>query len=245
MIIDQHLDRKISEKLLADNKRKTVKHTPSGKLSASMLGQPTQWQVLKNIGVKPKPFDEYTLRKFERGNHVEDWLVSQMPGVMDKQKYCEYRGVIGYCDTVINTSEGYDFKNGCIPNEVKSITNAAYRWLSRDRAIKYPHALQGALYALAEGASHFAVTYVASDDYRVMMLIEKTAKYKKDIDKIVDTYNKCIEDKKVPTFEAVEKWQSQKQYNSYFEWMKLSSTEIETKIKTLKIKWPKHDHKDK
>jgi hypothetical protein len=239
MIIDQHLDRVISERLIRQNKQREKNHTPSGKLSASSLGKPLQWQILKTLGVPTKTIDEYTLRKFVRGDHVEEWVVNQMPGVVDKQKYVEYRGAVGYVDSLINTSEGYDFKNGIICNEVKSITNAAFNWLMKDRTPKYGHSLQGAFYALAEGHSHFAITYVASDDYRLWMAVQETKKYKKDIDTIIDNYNQALKDKVVPVFKPIEKWQANPKYNDYPEWSELKPMEIQMKLKELKIKWPK------
>ena len=57
-----------------------------GWLSASRLNDPLLWQVLYVLGVPQKPIDEYTLRKFLRGNHVEDWLLSNMDCI-DKQKF--------------------------------------------------------------------------------------------------------------------------------------------------------------
>jgi hypothetical protein len=239
MIIDQHLNRVVAERLIRQNKQREKTHTPSGKLSASSLGNPLQWQILKTLGVPSKELDEYTLRKFVRGNHVEDWVVSQMPGVVDKQKYVEYRGAVGYVDSLINTSEGYDFKNGIICNEVKSVTNAAFKWLMKDRTPKYGHSLQGAFYALAEGHSHFAITYVASDDYRLWMVVQETKKYQKDIDAIIDNYNQALKDKVVPVFEPVEKWQGLPKYNNYPEWAELNEKEIKEKLKKTKARWPK------
>src|SRR5574343_1128221 len=90
----QFLDKYIEEKLVAENEKDSLQHVSSGKLSASMLGQPTQWQVLKVIGVPGDSLEEYVTRKFARGNDVEEWLVNQMPGIVEKQKLVEYKNVV-------------------------------------------------------------------------------------------------------------------------------------------------------
>jgi len=69
--IDNYIDNKISKKVVEENKQRELNHVSSGRLSASMLGEPLQWQILKIKGVKPKEIDEYTLRKFIRGKDVE------------------------------------------------------------------------------------------------------------------------------------------------------------------------------
>lgn len=237
MIYDQTIDRTISKKLISEYLDREKIHTPSGKLSASGLGKPLQWQVLKTIGVKGKEFDQYTLRKFQRGNHVEDWLVSQTAGVIDKQVKIEYRGVVGLIDALIDTSE-YEFKSGEMCMEIKSITNMAFKWLEKERQIKPGHALQACLYALAKGHKYFAVTYVASDDYRILSMIEETSKYKSQVDQIIDEYNQAIKNKVVPVFVPREDWQVRPEYNDYPEFMSLTQEEINTKISELNVKWP-------
>lgn len=236
MIIDQTLQRHIAKVLLEERAKRDDEHVPSGKLSASGLGKPTQWQVLKTLGVPTRELDEYVLRKFQRGNHVEDWLVSKMIGLVEKQKFVEYKDVVGYVDSIIDTKD-YEHKCGIICNEIKSVTNANFKWIEKDKTIRLGHALQGALYGLSQGHTHFAVTYVASDDYRIKMFIEPVSKYKGQIEGIIQKYNTAIKNKIVPVFEAVEKWNEKEQYNDYYEWMKLSQSEINQKLKELDIKW--------
>jgi hypothetical protein len=237
MIIDKTLQRHIAKTLLDEYKKKRSEHIPSGKLSASGLGKPLQWQILKTIGVPPKELDEYVMRKFTRGDHVENWLVSNLIDCIDTQKEVEYKDVVGIADSVIDTLN-YESKVGIICNEIKSITNAAYKWLEKDKQIKLGHALQGALYGLAMGHKYFAVTYVASDDYRITMMIEPVAKYKPQIEGIIANYNTAIKNKIVPVFEAVEKWQEKEIYSDYPEWADLTQTEINEKLKKFNIKWP-------
>ena len=68
LTIDNTLNEIIDAKLMAKNKEKEANHKSSGKLSASMLSWPVQWQILKLLGVEQPPYDPYTLRKFKRGN---------------------------------------------------------------------------------------------------------------------------------------------------------------------------------
>src|SRR3990172_982421 len=91
-MIDNYLDRLISEKLIKQQENRE----PSGKLSASKLWWPLQWQILATqFGLKSH-IDDYTLRKFQRGHDVEEWFVKQIEP-KETQKFLEYRGVIGYC----------------------------------------------------------------------------------------------------------------------------------------------------
>jgi hypothetical protein len=237
MIIDQTIDRKINQILTKEYQDRKEAHIPSGKLSASGLGKPTQFQVLKTIGVPPKDIDQYVLRKFQRGDHVEEWLVSNTPSVVETQKPIEYRGVVGFADTIIDTSE-YECKMGIIPNEIKSVTNANFKWLNIKKEPNLGHALQGACYALAEGTKHFGITYVASDDYRILMLIEETAKYKNMIDEIIDQYDFWMKNKSVPVFEAREEWQKKPEYQDYPQFACLQTPqEVMEELAKYEVKW--------
>ena len=134
MIHDQTIDRLVSKKLVAQNKKEREAHTPSGKLSASILGNPLQWQILKVIGVPQKDLEPYTLRLFQRGRDVEDWFIKQID-VVDSQKDVEYRGVVGIMDALIDTTD-YEFNLGEVPNEIKSVKGTAYKWIEREGEAK-------------------------------------------------------------------------------------------------------------
>jgi hypothetical protein len=162
-IIDSHIDRHISKVLLAKNSIDKEEHISSGKLSASMLGKPLQSQILKVMGVPQKDVDEYVLRKFQRGKDVEDWLVKNIPGIVEAQKPALYRDVVGFIDVVVDTKD-YDFKCGVIPLECKSVTNLKYKNIQREGKADRGHILQACLYALSEKTSHFSICYIASDD---------------------------------------------------------------------------------
>lgn len=238
MKIDGYLDRLIGKTLLALDGLKRAEHVSSGKLSASALGNPLQWQILKSLAVERGEIDEYTLRKFQRGNHVEDWYLSLIPGIISKQEFIEYRNVVGYMDAFVST-ENWDFPNlGDMPLEVKSVTNAKYKRIVTQGQPDHSHALQGALYALAKGSARFSVTYIATDDYRVQTFVLETSEFKAEIDLIIDLYDKTKKLGIIPVFVAKEKWQAGEKYNDYYEWSKLDADQIAEKVRSMGMPYP-------
>lgn len=231
---DNTIQNTIAANLIAENQAHEAAHVSSGKLSASKLGWPTQWQILNTLRVETAPLDEYTLRKFLRGRTVEDWLVTQVPDVITTQKSVEYRDTIGYVDIVVDT-KNFENKLGIIPLEVKSITNAKFKTLEKINKPDEHHCLQACLYALAMAKDHFLISYVASDDLRVKTFVVKTTDYKDQVEAIIDEYKKALNSKIVPVFKSLYKWQESKIYNQYPDWMELTAEEIADKMKRLNI----------
>lgn len=229
MIKDSTLDRLIEERLVADRIAQDHARKPSGKLSASMLGQPLQWQILKTIGVPAREIDNYTLRKFLRGNHVEEWLLSYMPGIIERQKFAEYRNTIGYCDALVDCSD-WDSKKGIMPHEVKSVSNAKFKRITSEAQADHSHRLQASLYALAFDTDYYAVDYVATDDYRVETYIYHIETTISGVEYTINEYQAAMAAGIVPEFEYVEPWQSSEKYNNFPEWQYLTEAEIETKL---------------
>ena len=234
MIIDNYIDRVVGKKTLDDVKKKDAVHVRSGKLSASMLGDPLQWQVLKVLGVEGEPLDEYVVRKFLRGNHVESWIMQYLDAdatvLNDKQDFANYRGVNGYIDAMVNTAK-WDFPKGLIPVEIKSVANSKFSRIvgtaskpgnGPDRG----HCLQAVLYALSKGTEWCAVMYVAADDYRVQTFMIKVEDFKAEVDKIIDEFNEAMKSKIIPEFKCIEKWQENVKYNRYPEWMSKNKKEL-------------------
>ena len=124
-MIDSTIDNQIRDELKKRNEEEAAKHKSSGKLSASMLGLPLQWQVLKVLGVPGREFDDYTLRKFQRGKDVESWLMKFLRAA-EKQKFVEYRNCVGYVDALVDTS-GWEQNHGVIPLDVKSVANMKFK----------------------------------------------------------------------------------------------------------------------
>lgn len=192
---------------------------PSGRLSAGKLAYPLQWKMLHYFKVPTEQVDTYTLRKFQRGKDVEDRIVEWVKPEQ-KQVECMYRNVIGYCDMVTD-----------MPIEVKSTTNRAFTYLQKDGP-KLGHKLQGMCYAKALGFDKFQIAYVASDDYRVLSF---ECEITDEVDKMIDEYEAQLKLGTIPVFKAVEGWNDKKDYNPYFDWMKLSEEQIAKKLATLKV----------
>jgi len=216
--ISQTIDRAITNRLVKKDRLRSQLHKSSGKLSASILYYPTLWQVLHTTGIKREEMEPYVLRKFARGNHVEAWLVNQIPGLIQEQKFLEYRDAIGYADTIVDTAD-YDFKNGIVPNEIKSVTNAKFKWMIKKKGPDESHILQVIFYALAMESKHALLTYVASDDYQIKCFVLDTADYKAQVDKIIDDYQQAMKDwkekKVLPAFKSRAKWQENPKYSAY------------------------------
>lgn len=229
-IIDNHIDKWISQILISENEKEKDKHISSGKLSAGMLGKPLQSQILKVKGVPPKQVDEYVLRKFQRGKDVEKWLVEKIPGICDKQKEVQYRNVIGFADAIVSTMN-YEFPCGKIPHEIKSVTNAKFKNICKSGEADRGHILQACLYALALGTTHFAIDYVASDDYRIQCMVYKTADFKPEVERIIDRFDKQLASGVIPAFVAEEAWQKNPAYADYPDWINLTEEEVNKKFK--------------
>lgn len=212
MNVNPIIEETIARKVLEEQEDKE----PSGRLSASRLGWPLQWQMLHTFKVPQPPLDEYVLRKFQRGKDVEDrimkWLAPQ-PDQM--QVECEYRGVVGFADVVLQ-----------YPIEVKSVKNSAFRFKQKEGTSR-GHRLQAMLYAKALGFDMFGVAYVASDDYRVLCFEHEVTD---EVDEIIDAYENQVSLGNVPEFQAMENWQGMKDYNIYPEWQNLSAEQIANKL---------------
>lgn len=226
-MIDYYLDRIIAERLVAAQENRE----PSGKLSASKLWWPLQWQILVTQFKLKSHLDDYTLRKFQRGHDVEEWFIKQIKP-LDTQKFLEYRGVIGYCDSIVDTKE-WDNRVGVIPLEVKSVANSKYKYIVQRGADK-GHCMQNAFYALALKSEYHAITYIASDDYRTHTLIEKTADLKIEIDTIIDEFNEAVKSKTIPVFVPREKWQANMKYNQFGQFAGLKEKELKEEYNKLK-----------
>lgn len=226
MTIDTTIADMIRDRIREENDQKTKDHTLSGKLSASILGWATQWQVLKYLQVPTSAYDDYTLCKFKRGEDVESFAKRYL-NKHESQVKVEYEGCIGYLDILL---EG-------VPHEVKSVTNMKFKHLTKNGQADPQHKLQGAYYALGLGLPEYVVDYIASDDYRILSFKYETSEMKQEIDTIISLYNTYIEAQKVPLFEPRYSWQSNQLYNSYPEFANLNADQIQDKLRSLDISW--------
>ena len=232
----------IYAKLREENDKNREEHVKSGKLSASQLGNPTQWQVLSALKVESKEVDLYTLGKFKRGNEVEDFVVRTLEKeIYNTQVECSYRDCIGYLDTELY---GEEFGVGYLPMEIKSVTNANFKWKLRSGEAQRNHKLQAGLYALALNQPKYSVLYVASDDYRVLHLIYDTKDIKDEVDMIIDLFNETMESETIPVYAPIETWQDMEKkdkkgffvnhkYNNYLDWWRLTESQLKLKAQKL------------
>lgn len=228
MKVNPAIQELIASKVLAENKEKE----PSGRLAASRLGWPLQWMMLHHLKVPSKSFDEYTLRKFQRGKDVEERVMKWLAASPDQMQVpVNYRGVMGFIDVLP------DYENLDYPVEVKSVTNMAFKYKMKEGSSR-SHRLQGELYAKARNFPKFGIAYVASDDYRVLLFEEEVTT---EVDEVIDEYEAQKKTGLVPVFEAKEKWQSKPEYSPYPEWMKLDAEGIATKLTSMGIVVPKGD----
>lgn len=242
-ILDNSINKFIDDSLLAENAKREAEHEPSGKLSASMLYQPLRVQVLKSIGAPRKPLDAYVLGKFIRGNHVEDWYVSklgEMGVLVEQQKMVEYRGAIGFVDAVVNSDLMY-FKQGIMPHEVKSVTNAKLKRLNKTE-VDYHYKMQACFYAMAMETEHYAVDIVSAEDLRPSIYIFQTREMKSDVDKAISAYMEAMEnwkkDRTLPKFAPNPKvmWTANTQYSMFDEfWLTAPDSEVIKKLEEMGI----------
>lgn len=226
VVVDHYLDNLITDRLVLLNEERETAHKKSGKLSAGKLGDPLQWQILYALGVPGKELDPYVLRKFLRGNQVEDWLIEQLNPIA-KQEFVEYRDVVGYIDALVDTSL-WENNYGIIPFEVKSVTGLKFKRIEQEGPQR-GHKLQAGLYALGKGTPHFAIAYVSADDLRVKVIIEETKNIKAEIDEIITLYEDTRKKGIIPAFAPIESWQGNLEYCRYPSYMALTEEEATKK----------------
>lgn len=230
MYISNQIDQYIEQLVYKEDLDKTANHVSSGKLSASMLGQPYQWMVLKHLGIQVQ-FDNYTLRKFERGRNVEQWLIDKYKeGVTETQKLIEYRGCVGYLDILGKVNP---FRDDLLPIEVKSVSNAKYKRILKENKPDRSHKLQAGMYGLGLGVKQSSICYISTDDYRITHFIFDVTDVANEIDNIINTYNGYIERKEIPEFVAIERWMQDEKYNQYFLWSQMDKKELESRASKL------------
>ncbi|NCX05049.1 MAG: hypothetical protein EBW68_04635 [Actinobacteria bacterium] len=136
----------------------------------SLMGGCLRAHWYDSTGVKGEPFDQKTLRIFERGHAVSEWISSVFADAPD---------ILGYETEVPVSMPDYNFagnidavvtwKDGKQEVwEFKSMKATAFKWLKE--SAKPEHATQAALYAIAlqdeDGIVRPArVIYVNADDF--------------------------------------------------------------------------------
>ncbi|HMS92501.1 MAG TPA: hypothetical protein PKC05_03330 [Candidatus Saccharibacteria bacterium] len=230
------LEKQITATIRAEYEAESAKHEPSGKLSAGQLGKPLLEQVLKVIGVPQRPVEDYALGLFRRGNSVEDNILGLLKPD-ETQVEVEYRNCVGIVDA-IKDGEVY---------EIKSVKNSQWQYLDPNNdkkrrtpdgmqsvygGVKYAHALQGALYALALKKPSFTVIYASADDLRTLPHTIETKEMQREVDKIISEVEQALLNHNLPKWKAREDWQEKyPQYSSYPDWISLDPELAMTKLK--------------
>lgn len=205
-----NLDQIIANNLRAKHEKERLLHEKSGKLSAGRLSKPLLEQCLYLLGVPEKPIDDYTLRLFQRGKQVEEWVVSMLDG--EEQVEAEYRGCIGFIDKMMEH-----------PIEVKSIKSSQWKWLQQEGA-RWSHKLQAGLYALGKNSEQYTIAYVVADDFRTFTYTGETKDVKPEIDSIITEVAEQLKSGTLPAFVAREDWHNKETYSKYSgypEWLHL------------------------
>jgi hypothetical protein len=241
MILDTSIQHYIDQELVKLNNEERANHTPSGKLSASMLIQPLRFQVMKSIGIPTKSIEPYVLGKFKRGNDVEDWYVSMLTKIKKDgtsivtatQKLVEYQNAVGYVDVIAHCLLPVDFKQP-IPHEVKSVTNAKLKRINKT-GVDFHYRLQASFYAIALGSTHYAVDIVSAEDLRVSSYIfdVKADDMVWQVDGLIKKYNQAMQDlRENKTLPALEphpeaKWAVNQTYSMFDQqWFSASDESI-------------------
>lgn len=245
MINDTFITNKIDEELLRLYQEGDKLHEPSGRLTASTLYQPLRFQIMKSIGVPRKTPDVYALGKFKRGNDVEAWYVSHLEtmGVLvEKQKRLEYRGALGFADTVID-SDKMLFRQGLIPHEIKSVVNSKLKWITKAGEPDYHYQLQACFYAMAMKVPYYAVDIISAEDLRRENFTFETKKLRADVDEIITRYEGALnvweQAHELPVFEPNPKvtWTSNFEYAPFpLEWIEMDDKTLIKNLEELKNK---------
>jgi hypothetical protein len=234
--LNKELQASIVASIRQEHEEKSALHEPSGKLSASQLGKPLLEQVLKIIGVPQKPIEDYALGLFRRGDSVEQNVIDLLKPD-ETQIPVEYKNVVGVIDAI---------KDGNL-YEIKSVKNSQFQYLDPENTkqkrtaeglvpvydgVKYAHALQAGLYALATGKDRFTIIYTSADDLRTIPHTIETKEVKDEIETIIKEVSDAIKSKRLPKWSARERWQAiYPQYSSYPEWMTLNTDLAMEKLK--------------
>jgi len=220
------LDSLITTRLRKEFEEESALHEPSGKLSAGQLGKPLLEQVLKVIGVPPKPFDDYVLRLFARGKQVEDWALNTV-GIKNQQVEVEYKNTVGVID-------GDDD----VPTEIKSVKNSQLKWLKKSGA-KEDHELQLTLYLLAKKKEWGWLAYISAEDFQTFVFKLPVEKRAKQVDAVIKEVYDQIDKGILPAFEPRQDWHDKpayaEKYTNYPEWLSLSP---ELAMEKLKRQFP-------
>lgn len=223
MKLTYKFDQALIQAMVAEQRREE----PSGRMSASRLTWPTQWQILWKLKVppsqedwevKPNKINTLHFRHFARGKQCEDWLEKTMPP-MKAQEEVHYRGWVGYADR-IDTGSLFGVDSAVV-TEVKSVK--ADKWykmfVNPGDGPQYDHVLQANFYAMGLNLPQYVVCYLRSDTMETRTYLYNVDEYRKDVDEQIDLYDQAVDSGTIPVFKAKVEYQKNPKYNMYSEYM--------------------------
>lgn len=170
---------------------------------ASSLGTCLRGTYLNRLGNKPdKGFDERTLRVFNMGNLIEDWLVDLLK--LQELKFgdmvieTQVRGedkelnVSGYADVVVE----YQGEKEVI--EIKSKHSRAFWWMNnKGEGAQRQHQYQLWLYLWMLKIDKGRITYVSKDDLSILEypVLRSNETLKKEVFEQLELLNKAWQSK--------------------------------------------------
>jgi hypothetical protein len=230
MVLYPTIDTEFQTNLVAEFKAEKEQHIPSGKLSASHLHKPLQWQILHYLKV-PRPEDDYLPMKFQRGKDVERSFLKRIANnIEEQQKEVTFMDCVGQIDALYRTKE-----YGILPLEIKSVTSWKFKHIKIEAIPDEQYQLQGTLYALARNTSKYLMTVVNADDFRPVTFLLDTETLHREVVRIIETYQQAITKRQMPTFIPRYKWQEKTLYSDYPEFTTLTANQT---IELLKVKYP-------
>ncbi len=178
----------------------------------SKIGSCMRGTYLQRLGHKPdKEIDDRTLRIFDIGNKIEDWVVdllkSQKGVIVETQTRVEdlKLNVSGYSDVIVQ------YNGEKVLYEIKSKNSRAFTWMDKKgEGANRHHEYQIWMYLKLLGLDKGNIIYISKDDMRVLeypvMLANKSLE--QEVMSWLDTMNKCWEKRELPPLPDKNAWQS-------------------------------------
>jgi len=180
----------------------------------SKIGSCMRGTYLERLGVKPnKEIDDRTLRVFDLGNKVEDWvvdLISSQDGVkIETQTRVEDKklGVSGYSDVIIK------YKGDRVLYEIKSKNSRAFSWMDKKgEGANRHHEYQTWMYLRLLGIEKGNIIYISKDDMRVLEypVLLSNESLEQEVMSWLNSMNKAWKSKDISLLDLPEKdsWQA-------------------------------------
>lgn len=231
MKLTYKFDQALIKALVAQQEREK----PSGRMSASRLTWPTQWQILWKLKVpptleewviKPNKMNTFHFRHFARGKQCEDWLEKTLPP-KKAQEAVEYRGWVGFFDR-IDEGELYGVEDDVV-TEVKSVKGDKWYRMFKDPGDgpQYDHVLQANFYAMALKMPHYGLCYLRSDTLETRTFLYSVEEYRADVDRQIDLYDEAVDSGTIPVFKAKVEYQKNPKYNMYSSYMDWKPSQLQ------------------